>query len=128
MPKKGELPGMAEGIEMVSGKPLTDEERQEVELWELGRIWGQVYGTQLWDTIVDTLSNYVEDAKNRVAGTDPRDRDEVCAEQAILYASNRLRNIFIEDVTRAIEATKTIPDVVKRGLRAIKPGPPESAG
>jgi hypothetical protein len=117
---------MAEGIEMVSGQPLTDEEREQVELWELGRIWGQVYGTPLWDTIVATLTSYVEDAKSRVAGTDPRDPNEVRAEQAILYASNRLRNVFVEDVERAIEASRKPPEVVKRGLRAIRPGPPES--
>ena len=126
MPKKGELPGMADGLEMVAGKPLSDEERAEVELWELGRIWGQVYGTPLWDTIVDTLSSYVVSAEERLGGIDPREELEVRAEQAVLYSSKRIRNLFVEDVTRAIEAARKTPDAVKRGMRAIQPGPPES--
>ena len=126
MTRKGQEAKLADGIEMVTGAPLTEEERAAVELWEKGRALKNVVGVYGWDVILEMLRSYPETSIERLKRIDPSQRDEVLAEHAVMYAANRIYVAFIEDAQNAIEAADHPPDVVKKGMRAMKPGPLES--
>lgn len=127
MSRKGTEPSLADGIEMVGGIPLTDEERQQVLLWEKGRALKSIVGLFGWDVILEMLRSYPESSMEKLKRIDPAQKDEVLAEHAVMYAANRIYVAFVEDAQNAVEAAEHPPDVVKKGIRALHPGPPESA-
>lgn len=111
---------------MSLGRPLTPEEEFEVQQWQNGRELQQLVQQPGWEIIVNMLKAYSDGAAERLLGTDPGDVDEVRAAHAAAFAAYRIFNLFKQDVERAIEASKTVPDIVRFGAKKFSEVPPES--
>jgi hypothetical protein len=119
---------MVDTLNMVAKEPLSDDEQLEVNLWNKGRALGFVVNTQGWEVIREMLRSYVGQEVDRLLGTDPGDFEAVRSAHAVAFAAQRIYTIFIEDVKRAIDASRVTPKIVKDNLSKISPVPPESIG
>jgi hypothetical protein len=126
MPRK-DAPTLVEGLEAV-GQVLTDEERAEVILWEKGKALSSIVGGYGWDVVLEVLKDYEESSVFKLKQIDPSQKEEVLAEHAVMYAAARIYNSFVTDVQNAVDAAQHAPASVKRGIRMLQPGPPESLG
>lgn len=116
---------IVEQLERNNGKPLEEEERAEVELWQKGRALSHQVNAPGWDVVLEILQNYVTQNINQILNTDPGNKDEVLATHAVAFAASRIYRLFREDVANAIEASKRTPECLKEGLRKVSPVPPE---
>lgn len=108
------------------GNPLTDEQQEEIDLWNKGRSLGFVVNSQGWDVIREMMGSYVAKEVDRLLSIDPGSRDEVIAAHAVAFAARRIFTVFVEDVQRAVNAARSTPPIVKERLSKISPVPPES--
>ena len=114
------------GLEQITGKPMDEEERSAVELWEKGKALQQLYGTFLWDIIIDTLRQFGEDAVENLMKIDPKNKEDVLAEHAVAYAANRIYVEFVNAITSEVQAAEHPPKILKTGaMQAYRQGPPD---
>lgn len=113
-------------IEALRQSPLTEEERGELDLWDKGRALKELTGFYGWEVLLEMWKDYKQSAVDHLLATDPAQRDEAAVSHAIAWAINRQINIFLEDVGRAIEASKQSPSAMKLALLKASEVPPES--
>ena len=118
---------MYDRVETMRGFPLSDEEKYEIEMWGKGRALQAIVGTEGWQVVLEILQNYAADALQKLVSTDPSKKDDVLAEHAVAFVAGRICNNFIQDATKAIEASKITPVSIKEGLRGRSSAPPELA-
>lgn len=104
---------------------LTEEEESQVQLFEKGRALSDIRRTLGFDVILEMLQSYVAKAAQRCMETDPAQKDEAAANQAVAYAINRLYVAFKQDVDEAIEASHRPPEVILEQLQHATVAPPE---
>jgi hypothetical protein len=109
----------------LSGEPISEEEKNEIELYQKGRALGHMVQFEGWEVITQMLRSYAEGATRQLVTKIPPGSPEVVAAHAAAHAANEVVNNFFYDVDRAIEASRTTPAVLKRAHRAIV-GPTES--
>jgi hypothetical protein len=117
---------LIEQIENINGKPLEEEDKAEIDLWQKGRDLAHLVNTPGWSVVIEMLQSYVTQNVNSLMNIDPGKKDEVLATHAIMFAAGRIFRLFQEDVTNAITASRKTPEVVKQGIRRSSPIPPES--
>lgn len=108
---------MMAGIEQLRAAPLNEEERATIYLWNKGRALSQLVNLYGWEVVLEMLQGYVEGALKDLARIDPKEHDEVRAQHAVVFAANKIYSNFVEDVRVAIEASRTMPEVLKREIR-----------
>lgn len=116
---------LSQQIEAAFEGNITDEQRDEIDLWQKGRALQQITTFYGWEVMKEMLEDYAIDAERKLASIDPASQKEVLSQHAVAFASRRLINIFVEDVRRAVEMSRRTPDVVKQAARRM-PAPPES--
>lgn len=117
---------MVDALNSVAADPLDEDQQIELDLWNKGRALGFVVNTQGWDVIQEMLQSYVTQEVAHLLSTDPGDRDAVLAAHAVAFAAQRVFTLFVEDVRRAVLASRVTPQVVKDNLSKISPVPPDS--
>lgn len=125
MPTRNTADEIAAKIEHLRQASLTEEERGEVDLYFKGRALAEIRASYGWDVLLEMWSDYRMDAINRLITIDPKNREDVLAEHAVAFTSNRLITAFLQDVNDAIEAAKTMPDVMRNGIKMATAAPPE---
>lgn len=125
MPRQETIDSLVEKLEIVNDKPLSEEDRDEVERWRKGRDLAFVVNSQGWDVIREMLQSYVTKEVDRLLSVDPGKGDEVLAAHAVAYSANRIYTIFMQDVQSCIETTRT-PLIVRESIGKLSPVPPES--
>jgi hypothetical protein len=115
-----------EQIEKLNGKPLAEEDRAEIELWQKGRDLAHQVNGPGWNVVLEMLQSYVTQNVNTLMNTDPSKTSEVAATHAIMFAAGRIFRIFQEDVAAAIQASRKTPEIVRQGLKNVTPVPADS--
>ena len=104
-------------FEQVIGRRLEDEERDRITLWEKGKALQQMVSMPGWQVLLEMLQSYPVNALKELAAIDPRERDEVLAQQSVAYAGNRIYLNFQEDVANAVLAAKKPPDFISAAIK-----------
>lgn len=125
MPRQETIDSLVEKLETVNNKPLSGDERDEVERWRKGRALAFVVNTEGWDVIREMLQSYATQEIDRLLAVDPGNRDEVMAAHATAFAANRIYTLFLDDVQQCIASTRT-PEIVRQTATRLSPVPPES--
>src|SRR5258708_39213572 len=111
---------MIERLESVRG-PLTEDEKDELILWDKGRALLQITSLNGYEVVLEILQSYAEKAIQQLIATDPANRDEVLANQSVAFASNKMFRNFAEDVNNAITASAKTPEFLKQQVRSAAP-------
>ncbi len=111
---------MIERLESVRG-PLTEDEKDELILWDKGRALLQITSLNGYEVVLEILQSYAEKAIQQLIATDPANRDEVLANQSVAFASNKMFRNFVEDVNNAITASAKTPEFLKQQVRSAAP-------
>ncbi len=104
--------------------PLSEEELNQIELWEKGRALAQLTSMYGFEVMKEMLQSYVTDQVEQLLETDPGDKDEVIAIHAVAFAANRVYNKFIQDIDNAVRASSETPECIKASARKIKTAVP----
>lgn len=112
-------------LETIQGRELEPEDLGDIQEWNKGRALAQIVATPGWTVILEILASYPADAMRKLSSIDPKEKDEVAAQHAVFYCSSRIYNNFVEDVANAVEKARSTPRVVKQGLKAVSPAPPD---
>lgn len=111
-------------IETAKQEALSQDEIDEIELWEKGRALAQLTSQYGWEVALEMLKSYVTDQIENLMNTDPGNRDEVQACHAVAFAANRVYNTFIQDVQNAVRASSETPECIKANSKRIKTAVP----
>lgn len=117
---KDSLQRMIAVIETGRNEPLSQNEVDEIELWEKGKALSQIVGTYGWEIALGILKSYVVDQLEQIKNIDPSKRDEIAACQSVLFAANRIYDTFVQDINNAIEFSSTTPDAIKGAAKKIR--------
>lgn len=112
------------GLERLLNRPLSDEESAIITQWERGRALTTLTHTQGWDVLVAMLADYVRSSVTKLVQIDPAKHDEILAEQAVAFSLSRQFNLLMEDIEKAIEASRQTPEVIKEQLKHATGAPP----
>jgi len=108
-----------------AGIELTDEERYEIDLYNRGRDLAHLVPSPGWDTALAMLQSYPANAVRDLMGLAPGDPAVETAHAAASGAAQVVAH-FIQDVQNAVDASRQMPDALKKGLRAVKAATPIS--
>jgi hypothetical protein len=109
-------------LEQILDRPLSEEERRAIDLWEKGKLLAQQVMTPGWEVVLEMLQNYPLQATADLMNIDPSQEREVLAQQAVAFATQKMFTNFKADVLRAIESAKRPPEIILQELRKITPG------
>lgn len=126
MPAKDSRNDVISMLENLRGTELDPEEQAEIDEWNKGRQLSQIIVMPGWQVVLEMLASYAADANRRLTTTDPKDKDDVLAQHAVVFAATRIFNNFVEDVQSAVLKSRKMPETVRDGLRKVSPAPPES--
>lgn len=119
------------GLESVFGRKLTDEERDQVIVWQKCRDaahFVECFPAE-WKMFKGMLSEHIEEARQRWADLLHVAPNKLPAEIALLHAhSNGIFETFtnfIDTVEAAPEMAKQVPDAVKEGVSQMRSMPQE---
>lgn len=118
---------MVDRLEKMANRPLNDEEKYSVDQWYKGRALAQIAITDGWQIAIDMLKSYAADMAEACMNTDPADKENILANHAMAHAAGKIYTLFQQDVNKAIEASRTTPDVVKEGFKRGSPAPAEAS-
>ena len=115
---------IAARIEEISGQPLEEDQRLEIQIWQRGRVLASI-PPHAREEIEGMLEGYVRTDADSLIAQDPADTAAVLSKHAQAHASARLLVRFTSDFELAVNSSKT-PDIVKHSLRNFSQMPPES--
>lgn len=116
---------MYDRLEKMRGVALTEEEKYEIDMWGRGRALAQIVVTEGYQEVLNILQSYAGDAVERSMLIVPGDNEEILAQHAVAFTATKIYSNFISDVAKAVEASRTTPEVVKLGFKS-GPVPVES--
>lgn len=105
-------------LEDIFQRPLTDEEKFEITLWQKGKALQQISNFHGWQVAIDTLKQYPQQLYEDLMNTAPGDKDLIAAKHAAAYGSNETYRLFLQDIQTAIDAPT--PEIVKEGFIKAK--------
>lgn len=101
--------------------PVTQEEKAEAYRWANGQELQHFVNTPGYEIVMNYLSSYVDDGiKTLFQSTVPTDKDAVLANFAIGYAACDIVNRLKQDLQADLEAAKSMPEIIRQGLRITK--------
>jgi hypothetical protein len=107
---------------------VTDEEKQLAYKWHSGRELLSVVNSSGYAIIIEKLRKYMEEDAIVLFSTEPTgNKDEVAARHAVAYASANIFKRLNAEIQSDIEASRTVPNIVKEGYQITKgvPAGPE---
>ena len=118
------------GLESILPRPLTDEERDSVAVWDKCRELESfiLNFPREWEILKETLQSYADeytedwDALKKV----PPGRKDLDVLHGQVYAVAKVINSFISAVEYAPTAASLVPDIVKDGCARIQAMPKEA--
>lgn len=113
---KNDFAGM---VEEAQGEPLTQEDYNEIQLWENGKELLSIVSTPGWEIALNTLESFRESATEQLLEVLPGDTDRILAAHAVAFAAASINQNFRNAIQTAVEAAKTTPEVLKRGLKRL---------
>ena|SRR5260221_172336 len=108
---------MIERLESFRGEPLTQDEKDELILWDKGRSLNQIVSLNGYEVILEMLQSYAEKAIQELLNADPASKEDVLANHSIAFVSHKIFRNFVTDVNNAVEASKKTPEFLKKSLR-----------
>lgn len=114
-----------ERLEALHERPLTDEEKFEVELWQKGRKLRQIVGLEGWEIAVDTLRSFAVTSMDTLMSIPPGD-PRVEAAHAVAYGANETFVKFQQAIANALRASQQPPVVLQEGYKQATAMPIES--
>lgn len=116
---------MMDRLEEYIGRELTQDERNEIEVWQKGKALAPLTGFYGWEVVMEMLRSYAEDAIQRLIVTDPGDTTNIVGFHAAAYAANKIYHNFATDVKNAID--KKTPEIMRGYVKKhIANGAPDS--
>lgn len=122
---------MIAGLESVFGRKLTDEEHDQVVVWQKCRDaahFVECFPSE-WKMFKDMLSEHIEDARQRWIDLLHTPPNKLSAGIELLHAhTNGIFETFtnfIDTVEAAPEMAKQVPDAVKEGVQQMRSQPQE---
>ena len=110
---------ICEQLEGIFNRPLTDEEKFEITLWQKGKALQSLLNFEYgWQVAIDTLKQYPQQLYEDLMETAPGDKDLIAAKHAAAYGSNETYRRFVQDIQAAISTP--MPEIVKQGFLKAK--------
>lgn len=106
---------------------VTGEEQRACKRWADGQELQSLVENPGYSTLISKLQGFMEEDIQTLLQTAPGNPDAVLANHAVAYASHNIFFRLQAEVATDIEAAKTVPDIVKEGIRLTRGIPPESA-
>ncbi len=125
MPNQDSADFIIERLEEVFNRPLNEEEKFEIVLWQKGKLLSQLTGFPGWQVAIDTLKQYPQQLYEDLMETPPGDKELIAAKHAAAYGSNETYRKFMQDIQAAIDAP--VPEIVKEGFVKAKTDVPLDA-
>ena len=107
---------------------VTDEEMLEARRWANGQELKSIVDTPGFGIVLEILRSFMEQDYNILSSTIPgKNPDEVLANHAVAYTSSSIYKRFRNEVNLSIEASNSVPQVIKEGYKLTKgiPAGPE---
>jgi hypothetical protein len=112
-------------LEAVLNRPLTEEDKEELKLWDRGRVLGQIVHTDAWAILLDTIKVKVDRAVATLLDLPPGHPDVPTA-HAAASALTQFSIQIQQDVNDAIAASMEQPQVLREAGKVHTPAPPDS--
>jgi hypothetical protein len=114
-----------------SGFPVplvADDEKAEAYRWANGNELKNIVDTPGFEIIMYKLQTYMDEGiKTLLVATIPTDKNAVLANFALAHAACEIFERLKNDIHNDIEAAKSVPDIVKQGIRITRGVPVDAA-
>lgn len=111
---------LIERLSVLNQRELTEEECEQVELWQKGKVLAQLVSfTDGWQIIREMLQSYAQKATAVLLDTPVGNAEGVKAAHATAFCANEIYTNFVRDVERAIQMARETPDIVKTSYQKL---------
>jgi hypothetical protein len=119
------------GLESIFQRPLTDEERDSIVIWEKCRDLENFVSNfpHEWAIFKETLQSYASDytdAWDSMKENPPKSGKDLEVLHGQVFAVTKVISSFIADVENAPESARQVPQVVKEGFQQMQAMPKDA--